>query len=78
MVATHPEPAYGGLEISGEHRDSSVYHEAHLKGTWHMCTLLEMLIETLSEGVEEEAVHAPVFLFSAPSDHIPTPGSFLN
>lgn len=34
--------------------------------------------KTLSEGVEEEAVRAPVFLFSVPSDHVPTPGSFLN
>lgn len=33
--------------------------------------------KTLSEGVEEEAICAPVFLFSAPSGHVPTLRSFL-
>lgn len=61
MAATHPEPAYGGLEISGMHRDSSRHHEAHLKGTWHMCTLLEMLIRKPFQKVWRKKVSVPLF-----------------
>ena len=70
MAVAYPEPTHGGLEISGEHREFSRHCEAYLSSgdLTYLQTVRNAAQRPLAECVEEGAVCASVFLFSAPSD----------